>query len=287
MICKLYLFLFITLIINSSLFSTERIVTIGGTATELVFALGAGEKVVAVDQSSLHPTKVRSLPQVGYIRMISSEGILALEPTQIITSSEIGPKETLEQLRETAIPITVIQSPNSVDELYEAIDLIGEALNSSEEASRLKAKVNQGLNELKMPSQEIGVLFLMHHPYANSSLNAAGKYTKANTIIDLAGAKNLIDSHNGYKNITEEAILSLNPSVILLGVPENLDSENETILGKFYTNPLLQNVRAIKDKGVCIVPLSKTLSFSHRIHETMNQLTSIFEKSIQINAKND
>tara|TARA_B100001093_G_scaffold360770_1_gene345455 strand:+ start:802 stop:1623 length:822 start_codon:yes stop_codon:yes gene_type:complete len=267
----------------ASLCAEDRIITVGGTATELVFALGAGDKVVAVDQSSLHPSKVQLLPQVGYIRMISSEGILALEPSKIITSSEIGPKETLEQLKETGIPITVIRSPDTVNELYEAIDLIGEALNSREEARKLKAEVNQGLAELKMPTKKIGVLFLMHHPYVDSALNAAGKHTKANTVIELAGGENLIDSHNGYKNISEEAILSLNPSIILLGVPENLDSDNAQILDKFYTNPLLKNVRAIKDMGVRVVPLSKTLSFSHRIPETMKQLSDIFKESIKIN----
>lgn len=280
---KLQKYPILCLMLFASLCAEDRIITVGGTATELVFALGAGDKVVAVDQSSLHPSKVQLLPQVGYIRMISSEGILALEPSKIITSSEIGPKETLEQLKETGIPITVIRSPDTVNELYEAIDLIGEALNSSEEARKLKAEVNQGLAELKMPTKKIGVLFLMHHPYVDSALNAAGKHTKAKTVIELAGGENLIDSHNGYKNISEEAILSLNPSIILLGVPENLDSDNAQILDKFYTNPLLKNVRAIKDMGVRVVPLSKTLSFSHRIPETMKQLSDIFKESIKIN----
>jgi iron complex transport system substrate-binding protein len=280
---KLQKYPILCLMLFASLCAEDRIITVGGTATELVFALGAGDKVVAVDQSSLHPSKVQLLPQVGYIRMISSEGILALEPSKIITSSEIGPKETLEQLKETGIPITVIRSPDTVNELYEAIDLIGEALNSREEARKLKAEVNQGLAELKMPTKKIGVLFLMHHPYVDSALNAAGKHTKANTVIELAGGENLIDSHNGYKNISEEAILSLNPSIILLGVPENLDSDNAQILDKFYTNPLLKNVRAIKDMGVRVVPLSKTLSFSHRIPETMKQLSDIFKESIKIN----
>ena len=81
---------FIAIYLSLACFAKERIITIGGTATELVFALGAGEKVVAVDQSSVFPEEIKSLPQIGYIRAISAEGVLALKPTKIITTSEIG-----------------------------------------------------------------------------------------------------------------------------------------------------------------------------------------------------
>ena len=93
-----YLLLLASSIFQSQAFA-DRLITIGSTSTELVFALGLGNKVVAVDQSSLNPPEARKLPQVGYIRMISPEGILALDPTHIITGDEIGPKATLDKLK--------------------------------------------------------------------------------------------------------------------------------------------------------------------------------------------
>ena len=71
--------------------SDNRLVTIGGSVTDIVFALGEGDLVVAVDQSSTLPEKVKDLPQAGYVRAISAEGILSMLPTKILASSDIGP----------------------------------------------------------------------------------------------------------------------------------------------------------------------------------------------------
>ena len=62
--------------------AATRIVTVGGAATEIVFALERGDDVVGVDLSSTFPESVRDLPQVGYVRSISAEGVLALEPKE-------------------------------------------------------------------------------------------------------------------------------------------------------------------------------------------------------------
>ena len=90
---KKYIYILSFLITLNGVDCKERIVTIGGCVTEIIFALDMGKKVVAVDQSSTIPTKVKELPQVGYIRSISSEGILSMFPTKILTTTDIGPKK--------------------------------------------------------------------------------------------------------------------------------------------------------------------------------------------------
>jgi len=101
---------------------TERIISIGGCVTETVFALNQGEKVVAVDISSTIPNKVKKLPQVGYIRAISSEGILSMSPDYILTTTDIGPPKVVEQLRKSGVKMEIFKSPHSVGEI---IDLFG------------------------------------------------------------------------------------------------------------------------------------------------------------------
>ena len=93
--CKFNFIVF--LMMGSFVFSDkpDRFVSIGGCVTETLFAIGAGEKIVAVDQSSTLPEIVKDLPQVGYIRSISSEGILSMLPTQIFTTTDIGPPNVI------------------------------------------------------------------------------------------------------------------------------------------------------------------------------------------------
>ena len=80
---------------------TQRIVTVGGAATEIVFALGVGESVVATDLSSIYPPEARELPMVGYVRNVSPEGILSMEPDLVIATGAFGPptaRQTMERL---------------------------------------------------------------------------------------------------------------------------------------------------------------------------------------------
>ena len=78
--------------------SVERIVSLDGITTEILFALGVGEKVVGRDDSSYYPPEAQRLPSVGYQFRLSAEGILSLKPTLVIGREDVRPKEVVEQL---------------------------------------------------------------------------------------------------------------------------------------------------------------------------------------------
>ena len=106
-------FFIIIICFNSTiLFSAnDKIVTIGGSITQIVFDLGYGGNVIAVDQSSTIPSTVADLPQVGYIRSISSEGILSVMPDIIFSSSDIGPKNVIDQIKGSGVKLKIFDSP--------------------------------------------------------------------------------------------------------------------------------------------------------------------------------
>ncbi len=78
---------------------TSRLVSIGGSVTEIVYALGAGDKLVARDQTSSYPEEARKLVDVGYMRRLSPEGVLSVNPTGILMLEGSGPPEALEVLK--------------------------------------------------------------------------------------------------------------------------------------------------------------------------------------------
>ena len=268
-------------IIICSQLNADRIVTIGSTATELVFALGCGERVIAVDQSSLHPIEVRDLPQVGYIRMISAEGILALNPSHIIAGEDIGPKETLEKLYKTEIPVTIVKTPSDIDSLIKCIDLLSTELSALDEAKKVKKDIEITVREINIPDQEVSAIFLMHHPYTQAGLNAAGKNTKATKIIELSGGKNLIDSHNGYKAISQESLLLLDPDYIFIGVPENIATEDSEIIKMISGKEIFAHLKAVENNDIHVLPLSQTLSFSHKLPNTIKNISDIFSQDLK------
>ncbi len=78
-------------VISMNGIATQRIVTIGGDVSEITYALGVGDLIVGRDSTSLNPKALKALPDVGYIRLLNAEGILALKPTLILSSQRAEP----------------------------------------------------------------------------------------------------------------------------------------------------------------------------------------------------
>ena len=175
--------------------SEKRIVTIGGSVTETVFELGSGKSVVAVDWSSRIPAKVSKLPQVGYLRQLSSEGILSMNPNQILTSSEIGPPKVVDQLASAGLDFHIYQSPQSFEQIIMMINDISILLDKKRKGKKIiknlkkldekvKAYEPNGKDSLKV------MLFMNPTPI---SYNAAGSNTRADYLIEYIGGINVFN----------------------------------------------------------------------------------------------
>lgn len=106
----------------------DRIVSIGGDVTEIVYALGQGKRIVGVDQTSMHPKEAMALPQVGYLRNLSAEGILSLKPDLIVAGAHAGPPAVLEQLKDAKIRIALIPGEESIPGVLAKVDAVAAAL---------------------------------------------------------------------------------------------------------------------------------------------------------------
>jgi iron complex transport system substrate-binding protein len=93
----------------------KRIVSIGGTITEILYALGAEDRIVARDSTSFYPDAANSKPDVGYMRALSAEGILGQKPDLILMEEGSGPPPVIEILKASEVPMVVIATPPKVD----------------------------------------------------------------------------------------------------------------------------------------------------------------------------
>ena len=181
----------------------QRVVTLGGPVTEIVFALGAGDQVVAVDSSSVFPEKeIDGLPVVGYVAAVGAEGLLGLEPDLIVATSRLGPPAVVEQLKSTGVPLLIVDSPNDIPSLKDAVYQIGKKLGRDTEAKGLWSKIDRDLSAANQFAEEHGsptVVFLLG---SRGAAMAAGTDTQGGGILTQAGGKNLFSDFNGYKPIT-------------------------------------------------------------------------------------
>ncbi|HCH64712.1 MAG: hemin ABC transporter substrate-binding protein [Deltaproteobacteria bacterium] len=206
----------------------QRVITIAGNVSETVFALGLGDKVVAVDASSLFPAKTQELPKVGYYRNINAEGVLSQSPDLIVTTDAAGPPEVLEQLRGSGIPIAVLSAAQTMEAAQKRITQIGALLDRTDEAKVLTDKMASQLAAVVKPETPPKVLFI--YARGAGTLNVAGTDTSADAMISLAGGTNAVTGYEGYKPMSAEAIIEAAPDFLLfttrglesLGGPEGV-----------------------------------------------------------------
>lgn len=198
--------------------NTNRVVSIGGAITEILYALGLQDRIVGIDTTSLYPAKALSeKPNVGYMRQLSAEGVLGLNPQLILAIEGSGPKETLEVLDAAKIPFVAFPEIYTEQGLLDKIKLVAHAMDVDTRGACLTAAVSRDLAELKKlresVKQPVRVMFVMS--FLNDRAMVAGQKTAANEIIKMAGGVNAVDNFDGYKPVNDEAIVAAKPDVVL------------------------------------------------------------------------
>lgn len=197
---------------------TERIVSVGGSATEIVYELGAGEKLVGTDTSSIYPEAATKLPQVGYQRTLSAEGVLSLKPTLVIILPEAGPPAAIQQIESAGVKLLRVGNESSPEGAKAKIRQIAEALNRKEKGEEIVKKLENDLAEAekqaatKTPKPK--VLFI--YSRGSGATQVGGRGTPADAMIKMAGGANAMTEFSDYKPLTPEALVTAQPDVILL-----------------------------------------------------------------------
>ena len=197
----------------------ERLVAIGGSVTEIVYGLGAEDRLVAVDSTSLYPEAATDLPDVGYMRRLSAEPILALEPDHLLAIADAGPAPVLDQLREAGIKVTIIDDDPSPEGIVGKINDIAAALDLADQGRDLAERVAADFDALASEvnavtaSPPLRLMFVLNTGRGAPMVGGAG--TSADAIIRLAGAENAVTGLKGYKPLSPEAAIEAAPDVIL------------------------------------------------------------------------
>lgn len=206
------------LLSSANAVAPHRIITIGGGLTETVYALGAQNLLVGNDTTSYYPAEAEKLPKVGYQRTLSAEGILSLNPDLIILTQEAGPPSVLKQVESAGVSLLKLKAGRSLSDVKANIFAIGKALRREKEAEILVDQINAESENLKSviekQSSRKKAIFILQH--GGGTPMVAGSRTAADGIIRLSGAENAVKGFTGYKPLTPEAAVSLNPDVILI-----------------------------------------------------------------------
>jgi iron complex transport system substrate-binding protein len=197
--------------------AASKIVSVNGTVSEILSAIGLEANIVGVDVTSTYPASLKSKTKVGHNRNLSAEGILALQP-DVVTglSTDIKP-ELADQLKSAGIKLVLFAQELTADGTKKLIRDVANAFCNKPKAESLIKKLDADLtsaSKLSKASSKPKVLFI--YARGTGTMMVAGENTPLEKIINLAGGQNAVKGFTDFKPLTAEALVQANPDVILL-----------------------------------------------------------------------
>lgn len=237
-------------LVSFSIHASPRIVSAGASVTDLLIDLGAETQIVGIDATSQLNNK--DVPNIGYHRQLSVEGILSLSPTLLLGSEAMGPKPVLTKLDNAGVKVVALPSAPTVAALKQRITQVANLTDKQSKAAPLLRAVDGKLTQLKrraLASTQQGVFLLVHQ---GRPASIAGASTTPNTLIELIGATNpAANTVTSYKPLSPEALLGFNPDFILV-MQRSLDQLGG-LTGLANAVPLLENTQAFQQNKILAI----------------------------------
>lgn len=197
----------------------DGIIAIGGDITEIVYEIGAGDRIMAVDTTSVFPPDVlETKPNVGYMRQLSPEGVLSIGGRHVLASEGAGPPETVAALQASSLDYVVIPDDPSPEGIVGKVRAVAAALGEEAKGEELAARVSSRLERLTqaragLAGPPVRVLFVL--AVRNGRAIVGGEGTSAEAVIELAGGVNAVTGVVDYRPLGDEALVALAPDAIL------------------------------------------------------------------------
>lgn len=229
----------------------QRIVSLAPNVTEILFALGAGDKVVGVSNNSDYPEPAKKITRVGTFWKPDTETVVSLEPELVITLSFSQQKQTARTLESLGYNVLTLEI-EKIPDLYEAIKKIADAAGCSETGERLAGELKSKIAALESKYKSESpkkVLWVIQ----NDPIRTAGRETFINRLIEIAGGENIVPpSLQKYPSLPTEELLARSPEVIIHSAATGVDvkAQRETIRRKWEK---WRQIPAVKNKRIYII----------------------------------
>jgi iron complex transport system substrate-binding protein len=261
----------------------ERIVSVGGAVTEVLYELGKSDEIAAVDSTSVYPAAATAHPNVGYIRALSAEGVLSRSPDLILLEEGAGPPEAVSLLDQAGVRVVHVPSGYDAAGLPAKIAAVAQAVGEESEGARLADTIAADLAALKAELAGVGrrqrVLFILS--LVDGRPMAAGTGTAANAMITLAGGDNVLSDMKGYKALSWEAVTDLQPDVVLSMVRAGSSHDVDAILSQ----PALVATPAGRNGALIKMDAQYLLGFGPRTPAAARELASRLYPGLKLAAQ--
>ena len=251
-----------------------RIVSLAPGLTEMLYAAGAGERLVGAVEFSDYPAAARALPRVGNSAAVDAERIAALRPDLVLAWPHGAGARQVDQLRRLGLPVFV-SDPRNLDDIAQALETLGR-LAGSEAAARAAARdYRQKLVRLRADHTNAPVLRVFVQIWASPLMTVNDRHLIAD-VLRTCGARNVFgEATQLAPTVTPEAVIAANPEVILV-VAKSADAQKAFETWRKW--PRLDAVR--RDRLIAVDP-DKLSRLTPRAIEGTATLCASLEKARQ------
>ena len=257
---------------------TRRLVSISGSLTEIVYALGAESQLVGTDTTSLFPPAAQQTAKVGYMRQLSAEGLLSLRPDAVIGTTDAGPPVVIDQVRSAGVQVELIESDYTWAELQRKVASVGRVTGQAARADALWLGLTAQWREAQqLVARQTGrkprAIFILAH---GASPQVAGSKTAAHAMLNFAGLVNpLADAFQGYRPMTSEALVASAPDVI---VTSTQGIEASGGVDKFWSRAGLSMTPAYTRRALVALDALYLTGFGPRLPQAVTELHAAAHK---------
>jgi iron complex transport system substrate-binding protein len=251
---------------------TSRIVSIGGAVTEILYAVGAADRVVARDDTSLYPPQATEKPSIGYVRALTAEGVLSLSPSVVIAVKGAGPKETIDVLEKASVPFVLVPDDHTAEGVGAKIRIVAAAAGVAEKGEVLAKTVEEDLASFaamrdKITTRRKAVFVL---GMSGGSATVAGAHTSADAIFALASVDNALSAMQGFKPASDEAALASNPDAVVIMAERGHALTPDVV----FALPVFADTPAAKEKRLISMSGNYLLGFGPRTAHAARDLAA-------------
>lgn len=256
----------------------ERIISISPANTEILFALGLGDKVVGVTEYCNYPEEALDKEKVGGFSTPDMEMIISLEP-DVIFAAPIQEAEIIPQLENLGLKVIAI-TPANLDETYDAIELVGIVTGTHETALGLISDMRSSVDSVTAlvstlsDEEKPNVFYIVWH----DPLMTAGGDTLAGQLIELAGGRNIFANLSEYATVSIEPVIEAEPQIIIAGT--GMGSGANAPVEWAENEPLLQDTEALEEGKVFSINTDLTGRFGPRIVDALYEMLELIHPEL-------
>lgn len=248
----------------------ERIVSLAPSNTELLFALGLGDRIVGVTDYCNYPEKATTIEKIGGFSTVSIEKVTAMQPDLVFAAEGNNP-DTVQRIRSLGIPVYLVDV-SSMDGILKTLKTMGSLTGSSSQASDLVANLTERSEQIRAEGESISNHPTIAHVIWNDPLYVSGGKTFQDELIRISGGKNAFEDKESHHIASVEEFLTKNPDILIINSGSGMGGNNSDIATWFKDEPRLSGLQAVRENHIILVDADRADRAGPRLWDLLEEI---------------